>query len=111
MTERQCGSKAWLSIAHMWQSRRLPREGTRYDGELSRWAVCTLPVHNRDRNHFAPLRRILPEEGGGYLVLVWGRIFGRERVEWYRSRCDRTEPHSCPLPDNRSDSGPTSHRE
>lgn len=72
MSDRVCGSRVWLSAAHLARARRFLGP---YAGELARWAVCAKPPHNRDQDHMAIIRDVPDERGGGYVVLGWGRAW------------------------------------
>ncbi|GLW03725.1 hypothetical protein Slala05_73550 [Streptomyces lavendulae subsp. lavendulae] len=70
---RVCGSMGLLKPHHIEWLRRWPRTAPRYAGEMPRWLVCFLPVHNSDVEHVGSVRPLPEELGGGYQVVRWGR--------------------------------------
>lgn len=72
MSDRTCGARVRMSAAQMARARRFHQP---YAGELSPWAVCAKPAHNRDRPHVALLWSVPDDQGGGYVLLTWGRYW------------------------------------
>ncbi|GGT36543.1 hypothetical protein GCM10014713_32830 [Streptomyces purpureus] len=72
MSDKTCGSRVWLNAAQVTSARRFL---VSYAGELSQWAVCAKPPHNRDQDHMAIIRNVPDDWGGGYVVLRWGRYW------------------------------------
>lgn len=82
---RACGSLGLLKPHHLEIARRCHKPTSRYAGRLPRWALCFLPVHNRDQEHVGSLRELPAEFGGGFIVVTWGRD-PMKRIGFHQAR-------------------------